>query len=105
MKYIKLFENFPEYKYEIGDYIRLKDDKNEWRVYLVAKIIDLNSTFPPTGESPPEPDYRIETFYTYHLMKGEITKFWVEESEIEGLATPEEIEDYELRIAANKYNL
>ena len=102
MKYLKIFENFQEYKYEIGDYIRLKNDKNQWRVYIVAKIIDSFSPLEQLHKSDYRPDYRLETF---HLMNGEITKFWIEESEIEGLATPDEIEDYKLKIVVDKYNI
>jgi hypothetical protein len=109
MKYIKLYEDWNmvhqpgKYKYNAGDYVILdnSDPDKQWKVNLCAKILDNNSNQNRHYEKP-NIDYYIETFLLENQM---INNFWVDEEEIERLATTEEIEDYELKIAANKYNI
>lgn len=106
MKHLKIYEKYKlKAKYKIGDYVSLKITDDAWNVYTIVKILNINSN--PFGWplEDQEMDYYIETFYTHPVMKGQNTQFWVDESDIDRKATPEEIEQYELRITANKYNL
>lgn len=106
MKYLKLFEELErEPKYKIGDYVSLKITDDAWNVYTIVKIVNINSNENEEDREEREIDYHVETFYTNRVMKGQITQFWVDESEIERKATPEEIEKYELYIDTKKYNL
>ena len=104
MKYIKTFEKL-ESEYKVGDYILLKEDKdNPWRIYRNVKIIDERDIKRGTMSS-----YQVETFY---LKSEEIVNFWISDEDIERKLTPKEIEDLEMKIEdlemkrqANKYNL
>ena len=106
MKYIKIYEEFEErddtqFKYNVGDYVML-DEKLGWVVYPCVKILDFNSNQNRINEEP-NIDYYIKTFLLDNPSM--IEKFWVDEEEIEDLATPEEIKELELRKTANKYNV
>jgi len=112
MKYLKLFEEL-SYQYKIGDYVKLKGIMTEissgepstfgdWNVWICAKIIALGSNTSEEDREEREPDYFIETF---QLWTKEIELFWADESEIERKCTQDEIDEYEARLSAIKYNL
>lgn len=94
MKHLKLFENFTS-KYSIGDYVLLS--KGKWRVHTVVYIYDVYFN-------------DDENKYNYHVEgkfidNNEKTVFWIEDSEIEKKLTTKEVEDFLLKIDAEKYNL
>lgn len=95
MKYIKTYENLNKPKFNIGDYVCLETTEDAWRVHTVVKIIDINNK--------EKIDYHVESFYT-HTLSGDI-QFWVDECEIERLATPEEIQQYKLLMVIKDYNI
>lgn len=110
MKHLKLYEDWNmvhkagEYKYKVGDYVILDDDsplENKWMVNICVKILDTNSNQNRHDEEP-NIDYYIETFLLENQM---MNNFWVDEDEIERLATPEEIEEYNMILDTKKYNL
>jgi hypothetical protein len=109
MKHIKLFEDWDmvhkpgKYKYKAGDYVIIDNSGDaKWHVNLCVKILDENSNQNRHDEKP-NIDYYIETFLLdNHKM---IERFWLYEDEIERLASAEEIDDYEMKINVNKYNL
>lgn len=98
MKYIKLFENL---EYKVGDYVKIKmiPDYSMYKFNftdadgLFTKIIEVNRREDKMRET----DYKFEFpdgkfVYGYvHLIRRKMTK--------------KEIEEYELRKEANKYNL
>lgn len=110
MKHLKIYEDWDmvpsigEWKYKTGDYIVLdnSDADRKWMVYPCAKVLDKNSNQNRHDEEP-NIDYYIETFLLDNPSM--IENFWVDEEEIEDLATSEEIEEYEMKLAAKKYNL
>lgn len=89
MKYIKTLESFFDLKYEIGDYIKFNDKTNI--SYPFAKIIDSNKVLI---------SYKCEYFFG-----DEIDVDWIQESYIQRLMTPEEKENFEIKINRMKYNL
>jgi hypothetical protein len=108
MKYIKLFEDWDmvhkpgKYKYKVGDYVVIDNSGPKWHVNLCVKILDKNSNQNRHDEKP-NIDYYIEAFLLDNPKI--INNFWIDEDEIERLATTEEIEDYEMKINVNKYNI
>ena len=122
MKHLKLYEDWDmlpsigEWKYKAGDYIVLgqpgrrsywyrfdnSDADRKWMVYPCAKVLDKNSNQNRHDEEP-NIDYYIETFLLDNPSM--IENFWVDEEEIEDLATSEEIEEYEMRKDAKRYNV
>ena len=88
MKYIKTFENIKDFK--IGDYVVCIDDSSEYNSNLknnnIFEIEDIQK------------DYRTRQF----KLIG-VNTYWSENRF--RLATPEEIEDYEIKNTAKKYNL
>lgn len=106
MKYIKIYEDFeerddPKFKYEIGDYVIL-DKTLGWMIYPCVKILDFNSNQNRINEEP-NIDYYIKSFQIDN--ESRIEKLWVDEEEIERLATQEEIKELKLRKDVKKYNL
>jgi len=93
MKYLKLFEK--NLKYEIGDYVYYRSKYYKGK----GKIIDT---------------YFMRNISQY-LIHGTTFMFasdtilpndrWIVGSEIKKKLTPEEIEQYEIEISAEKYNL
>jgi len=101
MKYLKYFES--ELKYEIGDYILLNLDKiysNNERDYNIeeedqpddsmAKIIGVD-----------EDDDKFKFGIIFYTDR----EYRIREDEIERRLTPEEIEEFETKKSALKYNL
>ena len=99
MKHIKKFKNNNiVYKYDVGDYVLLKDDpKFCWTVYLEVQIIYVEKDF--ESEMP-------YTFLSVNKADNKILKLqYMEEETIERKLTPEEIENFKLLNDINKYNL
>lgn len=95
MRYIKTYERF--FSFKVGDLLKVDtligDVKN--RVYVVETI------------APDSVSSRNQ--YYLHDMKGvksndEFSYFWEDEDNLR-LATTEEIEEYKIKMDANKYNL
>ena len=87
MKYIKkINDSFFNLKYDINDYVNIEN-----LTYPHAKIIDKNKV----SES-----YKVGIFFN-----GEYNEEWVDERSIIGKMSPEEIENYKIKVAAYKYNL
>lgn len=106
MKHLKIYEKYKlKAKYKIGDYVSLKITDDAWNVYTIVKIVNIQSNENEEDRDYREMDYYVETFYTNHVMKGQITQFWIDESDIDRKATPEEIEKYELYFFVSIYNL
>jgi hypothetical protein len=106
IKRFKIFEESteqddPKFKYNVGDYVML-DEKLNWLVYRCVKILDFNSNQNRINEEP-NIDYYIKTFLIGN--ENNIEKIWVDEEEIDRIATPEEIKELKLRKDAKKYNL
>lgn len=96
MKYIKTYEQ-SKFKYDVGNYVKLVEELDkEWTVSTVCKIISKGSL------ADIEPDYYIET---YMLDTKTIENFWIDEYDIERLATLEEIEAYNYQNTISNYNL
>ena len=93
MKYIKKYEWF-EYKYKIGDYVYVSGYSN-FEPY--AKILKVNK------ETSSGWDYRIRAWSIDY--KKMVDYFYIDEIDIERKLTPEEIEEFEIQINSNKYNL
>ena len=78
-------------KYEIGDYVCLKsNDKTVTFDNIIAKIYDVDNT-----------DNVLP--YIMKFSKGNTS--WFKEEYIKRLATPEEIEEFNLQLTAIKYNI
>jgi hypothetical protein len=88
MNKLKTYESFFEMKYQDDDYIKFK--KGEFN-YPYAKIIQTM----PVASS-----YKVEMFFSYKF-----TTKWIDESQIERLMTPDEIEEFNLELMTNKYNI
>jgi len=82
----KIFENK---EYNIGDYVLFLDPNT--KKDISGKIINIVSGFFP---------YRIEFFYKNKINLGLLKK-----NEIIKKLTPEEIEEFEMKVNTNKYNL
>ena len=89
MKYIKTYEEKKEYK--VGDYVLIKlgTDKS---VEPEAKIIQIE-------------DFRVTYDIEIFSDSGELVETFVFPGEIERVLTPTEIKEFELKKAANNYNL
>lgn len=89
----KIFENNNNHKYNVGDYIFLAESDDD-SVESDAKIIKLHNYGNRNS-------YDISVFSS----DGELIETYVFDEEIERLLTQEEIELFELKIKASKYNL
>lgn len=88
MKYIKTHESFFDLKYGIGDYVKLDDDI---LFYPYAKIIELN---------------RVSGYYKCIMFfSNKIDSDWIDSRNIERVLTPQEIQEFEIKLNQNKYNL
>jgi len=101
MKHLKLYENFETYK--VDDYVLLTDlnfkDKNgKW----VKLLENLNETKGKILKIEIVNTEKNDNTYFISLMKHFL---WVNTSNIIRKLTPEEIEEYELKKEAEKYNL
>lgn len=109
MKHLKLFnESIKEdYKYNIGDLvilnlkkIRYNNKKFNWHSEPIDTTALITSKFTEKG------DY--ENYYNYYIefYNGIDQKFKiVSDSDIDRLATPEEIDDFKAKSNQLKYNL
>jgi len=102
MKHVKAFEVSDgfETKYKKGDYIKLDTEGDTWQVYVICKV-DLIQ-YLNVDAANTDIEYYV---YTFYAKSGEPISFWTNNSEIERLATPEEIEQYNLKEYTTKYNL
>lgn len=103
MKYLKLYENLWNYNYKIGDYLLIIHPS------ALAKISFSNDIYPttlpckttfPTGE-PLFGKFQIE----YFDKNDKLEKWWITIDNVIRKLTDEEIEEFELKKSANKYNL
>ena len=94
MKYIKTYEKKRIFK--IGDVVIL-NAIDLWQVYPYVKIIDKSQK---NGYI--QAGYYIQAYLRQNMLK---MNFWLDDSDIERLATPEEIEEFELLIDTKKYNV
>ena len=94
MKYIKTYENNYNSNviYNIADYIILEDTKL-WAKEPYKCCLILNKVF--------NSHYNVKTFDKNY----EIFNFYVKDDDILRLATPDEIEEYKIKINQNKFNL
>ena len=101
MKYIKAYENFNFFKYNIGDYVLLYNKlEYNWTIDLRVKIIGFEGGNYKMEAHEITPNYKLgvtslNTVIFTHL-KDDI---------IERKLTPEEIDEFEMMLQANKYNL
>ena len=121
MKHIRLFEEFDDNEddesiehyttQDVGDYIKLNTDDNsddnynhEWTIIgPFCKIIEVNAgDFDESENEMYEPRYNI--IGIDKKTKGTIY-FWIGESEIDRYLTSEEIEEFELLLNVNKFNI
>jgi len=118
MKYIKLFEELGVKTYNVGDYVLLSG--KGWQVYKIVKIIKTGELIDAWGEAADEfviqqlsqnknldADGNFRNYYieAFRLDTNKRVAFWIDQSEIGRTPTPEEIEEFEDRKEANKYNL
>ena len=89
MKHLRTYENIRHF--EVDDVIIL-NAKEVWEVYPYVKIIDVSK----------DHGYYIEAYMRRNMMK---MNFWLDNFDIERLATPEEIEEFELLKDTKKYNV
>jgi len=99
MKVIKKFENYKE-EYKTGDYIVLDWDVlfKHYNAKIIAKNLECDIYKLIVNEK--SGDYFVE-FYSNEIKK----KFYLKDIEIKRKATPEEIEDYKIRKAIEKFNI
>lgn len=96
MKYLKTYEDHYDLTYDVGDYVlvygeRFKENYNPSREDIKFKIIEVDYS-----------DHNTP----YLLISADGMDLWVPENKwIKRKMTPEEIEEYELKVGANKYNL
>jgi len=103
MKYLKTYESKEETnKYNVNDYILLENENDHWLVSTVAKIVDFSNVPYYNTELGNTNRYLLESF---NLEDKSIQNFWANEDEIIRKATPEEINNFEIEISSNKYNL
>jgi len=98
MKYIKKFEEQTEYKpfsFKVGDIVKIISDDNSDSevVNQIHKIIDIDEYSNPYIYLVLLDDYNID---------GECDYFRKQDLQ---LATSEEIEEFQLKIDTNKYNI
>jgi len=103
MKYIKTYEENKKYpKYNVGDYVLLsikKIDKNNIKYGNDDPIsIPDDSLAQIVGI-----DFNVDYPYTSKFYNNR--EFDLKPNEIIRLLTPEEIEEFEMKKEANKYNL
>lgn len=93
MKNLKTYENwlldkFKKIEYNIGDYILVNTDKTDVPVSNVCKIVDIKDKM-----------YGVKNGPTADMI------WWIFKDAISRKLTPEEVEDIEMDINVNKYNL
>jgi len=92
MKYINEYNNINDIRYDVGDYVLLKENyfKGIYKtIYIFSKIIEIKKI-----DSVP---------YLVEFADGET--FWVSNSIITRKMTNDEIKKYELEKSTNKYNI
>ena len=92
MKYIKSYEDMLPDKYEKGDYVLLEQGGRKWNLYEEVKIVE---------KLKPSKSFRVEGFN----FKNRIIIFWIDKTDIERHLTPDEIDKYESKKQALKYNI
>jgi len=120
MKHLKIFEEFDDddelspvghyTSQHVGDYVKLEDyvklDDSESELNVVGpfvKIIEVNDTdFDENDDDMYEPRYKV---ISIHKKTRELKEFWIGESEIDRDLTSSEIEELELLLTANKFNM
>jgi hypothetical protein len=104
MKYIKSFEkslmdddvikhvmdNYYDGDFEVGDYVMLHSDS-------IGKIVDSDIDITDRGI--------IKYFVIEVIIQNQLMPIKLRYDNIKRLATPEEIEDWKLKIVTNKYNI
>ena len=103
MKYLKTFETVILGKYNIDDYVLLAN-LEDWNVYPVVKIIRKENDVGETGY-PEKIDYKVNTYKFKGKKDDYFKEFWLDEFEIDRLATKEEINVLQLKIDTKRYNL
>ena len=93
MKKLKTYENwllnkFKKTEYNIGDYILVNTYKTDVPVSNVCKIVDIK-----------------DNMYGVKNGPNAVTIWWIFKNAISRKLTPEEVEDIEMDINVNKYNL
>lgn len=94
MKYLKKFEYNKKTKYSVGDYVFINPDDT---VDKYAKITGIEKAKNKHSKI----SYDIDVFSS----SDDLINTFIFPNEIERKMTPDEISQYELRIASGKYNL
>ena len=117
MKYLMKSKSFTESKtylktveenkveYKIGDYILLKNDDDS--VKPEAKIIDIEDKRKFFDFDLKDAGIKVRITYDIEVFSdsNELIETFVYAEEIERFLTPKEIEEFELKLSANKYNI
>lgn len=106
MRYIKTYEqkvNLSDLVVDLDDTALLSSEPSDAKFKVGDYVIHKYNKYP----------YKI-MYYYYHPLDRKLkcfvsmnhftSKFWVNEDELR-LATPEEIEEFKLKLNANKYNI
>jgi len=104
MRYIKTYEEVVGgnvLKYFTNDYVILDSNDYEWHVDTCVKIVDVSIIVQKYKKI----TMRLKVEAIDKRKNNDIITFWINEDEIDRYATPEEIEEYEIKIKTNKYNL
>jgi len=97
MKHLQYFER-TKVRYMPGDYIifnKVITDVNSYKNYGIVK----------TGFAGKRRMYDVDYLDANDFKIKNIQEFLLYQDEIEGLMTPKQIEDFELKAAISKYNL
>ena len=104
MKYIKRYED-EKFAYDVGDYVILANE-NSWNIYPCVKII-LRELFSTTLDCDIyDPNNHVTSIKSdKRNYQPDNFDFWIDGDDISRVATAEEIETFEMKKNANKYNL
>ena len=101
MKYIKTFENVKKPRLRLGDYVTANDDYIN--MLISARDFELIETIKDkVGIIIKSFSFHNHARYSISYLSGHVQSFSKDELR---LATPEEIEDYEIKKSEIKYNL
>lgn len=100
MKYIKKFENAKKPRLRLGDYVTAND---KYITMLTSiKSFDSIEMYSKVGIVVKSFSFHNHARYSISYLSGHVQSFSKDELR---LATPEEIEDYEIKKSEIKYNL
>ncbi len=98
MKYIKTYEQISKDWYNVDDYIILDIEK-------MKSEDDCQNDYPDNIAKVKSYDPIRRIVYPYSVVFYDGLETMIKYSEILGLATPEEIEEFDMKQKAEKYNL